>query len=107
MQSKGGEILAVSTEPLATLANARKRNPAIPCILASDADGSAIRGLNLLHESLGKVGKVMSVPANVLLDKDGIVQWVHYARMITDRPDPRSVLRQVLAVGSNEALLRK
>jgi hypothetical protein len=63
--------------------------------------------LHLLHESLGKVGKVMAIPANILVDEQGIVRWTHYANVVMDRPNPRKVLEKVLSVGSNANLLQK
>jgi len=56
---------------------------------------------------MGKIGKKLFVPANILLDDRGVVVWTHYARTVMDRPDPAEVLNKVLAVGSNAALLKK
>ena len=67
----------------------------MPCLLASDVGAKAIRSLNLLHESFARFGKTMPVPANILVDRNGVVVWTHYAGLVTDRPDPRFVLERV------------
>lgn len=81
------------------MAGGRKRHPDLPCVLASDTGGTAITALHLLHENLGKIGKKMAVPANILVDKNGIVRWAHYAQIVMDRPDPKTVLQAVQALG--------
>ncbi|HYF52126.1 MAG TPA: redoxin domain-containing protein [Planctomycetota bacterium] len=107
LQSKGGDIIAISTEKPERLKQNRESNKNLPCVLASDPDGSAATTLQLLHEGMGKIGKKLFVPANILLDDRGVVVWTHYARTVMDRPDPAEVLNKVLAVGSNAALLKK
>jgi|GEM_PF-3871076 len=47
----------------------------------------------------------MAVPANILVDPSGVVRWAHYANVVMDRPDPKEVLKKVLAIGSNAAAL--
>lgn len=90
---------------LANLEKGRERNASLPCILAFDQGGAAIRALNLVHESFGKVGKTLAIPANILVDRNGSVVWAHYANIVMDRPAPEKVLQKVLALSSNEALL--
>jgi hypothetical protein len=63
--------------------------------------------LQLQHETLGKVGKVMAIPANILVDISGNVRWLHYASVVMDRPSPQKVLSQALCLGTNEKLLAK
>ena len=107
MRAKGGEILAISTDKPERLQQNREANKNLPCVLASDPEGSAATQLQLLHESMGKIGKKLFVPANILIDEKGVVAWTHYARTVMDRPDPGEVLNVVLSVGSNAALLKK
>ena len=85
-------MLAISTDPLERLIEGRKRYPELPCRLASDAEYKAIRALDLIHRT---ARKLLAVPANVLVDKDGIVKWAHYATIVADRPDPNDVLEKV------------
>jgi peroxiredoxin len=107
LQAKGGDIVAISTDPLANLIHGRKRDVHLPCILASDADGTATRTLNLVHESFGKLGKTLAIPANILVDEKGTVLWTHYANIVMDRPAPAKVLAKVLSMSTNEDVLRK
>lgn len=69
--------------------------PDLPCFLAVDPKGDVVRKLNLLHATFGKIGKTLSVPANVLLDSKGVVKWVHYSEIVSDRFDPNQVLEKV------------
>ena len=107
IKAKGGEIVAVCIEPLKTIQEGRKNYPALPVFLACDPDGSVIRKLNLQHATFGKVGKALSIPANVLIDSKGVVQWVHYSEIVSDRPDPKLVLNKVLQFGSNAGVFGK
>ena len=49
----------------------------------------------------------MAIPANILVDDQGIVRWTHYANVVMDRPNPKRVLEKVLSIGSNANLLQK
>ena len=91
-------MLAISAQPIARLSQGHKDNPGLPCLLASDSEGMTIRSLHLLHESFAKVGKTLAIPANILIDKKGIVRWTHYAIAVMDRPDPSEVLKKVLVL---------
>lgn len=98
LKAKGGDILAISADPLARLQQGRKDIPDVPCILVSDEKGAAIQLLQLQHTSFSKVGRMMSIPANILIDKDGKIVWAHYATIAMDRPDPKDVLNRVNAL---------
>lgn len=104
IQAKGGQIVAICVQPLAVLQDARKDFPKLPVFLACDPDGATVRKLNLVHAAFGKIGKTLSIPANILIDPKGVVQWAHYSELVSDRPDPRLVLKKVLQFGSNAAL---
>jgi hypothetical protein len=60
-----------------------------------------------VHESFGKIGKTLAVPANILVDAKGTVIWSHYANIVMDRPAPAKVLAKVLSMSTNEAVLKK
>lgn len=70
----------------------------LPCVLLSDETGGAIKPLQLQHTSFSKVGKMMAVPANILIDKAGKVVWAYYSNVAMDRPDPAAVLEKVKAL---------
>lgn len=37
----------------------------------------------------------VSLPANILIDREGRIAWMHVATMVQDRMDPAEVLKQV------------
>src|SRR5476651_296530 len=101
IKAKGGEVVAICLQPLERITEGRKENPTLPAFLACDPDGVAVRKLNLENKTFGKVGKSLAIPANILIDPKGIVQWLHYSELVSDRPDPKLVLNKVLQFGSN------
>jgi peroxiredoxin len=105
LTAKGGELVAICVQPLERLKEGREDNPTLPCFLAADPNGDAIRKLDLVHKTFGKIGKTLAIPANILLDSSGVVRWVHYANIVSDRPDPKEVLQKVLSVESNAKVL--
>ena len=98
LKKRGGEIVAVSTDPLERLKEGRTSLPDLPVLLASDAKGEAIERLQLQHATFGKIGKKLAVPANILLDRNGRVAWIHVANVVMDRPSPGDVLAHVKAL---------
>jgi peroxiredoxin len=98
LKKRGGEIVAISSDPFERLAEGRTTLPDLPVLLASDVQGAAIEKLQLTHQMFGKIGKKIAVPANILLNKDGRVAWVHIANVVMDRPDPAEVLAHVKAL---------
>jgi peroxiredoxin len=70
----------------------------LPCVLLSDETGEAIKPLQLQHTSFAKVGKMMAVPGNILVDKEGKVVWAYYSNVAMDRPDPKVVLEKAKAL---------
>lgn len=92
LKAQGGEIWAISTEPVAKLKAERKKSPELPCLLAADPQAEALRTLHLVHEF---AGRTVAAPANILVDKQGYVRWTHYAQLVPDRPDPRKILEEV------------
>jgi len=105
LTAKGGELVAICVQPLERLKEGREDNPTLPCFLAADPNGDAIRKLDLVHKIFGKIGKTLAIPANILLDSSDVVRWVHYANIVSDRPDPKEVLQKVLSVESNAKVL--
>lgn len=92
LQKHGGEVVAISTETLEKIKAGRARYPDLPVVNVSDADLSALTKLHLIHDNFGDK---ISAPGNILIDAKGKVRWVHYAGLVTDRPDPALVLEQV------------
>lgn len=92
MQKNGGEIFAISTESLEKIKAGRAKNSDMPVTFATDADLSVLKKLHLVHDNFGDL---IAAPGNILIDAKGKVRWVHYAELVTDRPDPALVLEQV------------
>jgi peroxiredoxin len=93
LQNHGGDILAVSVDPVERLAQGRGDYPELPCRFASAKDGESLRALGLIHPLPS--GKFVAAPANILVARGGTVAWAHYAEIVMDRPDPAEVLRVV------------
>lgn len=85
-------MLAISTGSLEEIQKAQTQYPALPCLLARDEDGAVIRKLGLVHHTMGRD---LAAPASILVDKHGVVRWTHYAGLVSDRPNPQVVLREV------------
>lgn len=92
MRKQGGEIIAVSVDTPEMLKQGRKDYGDLPVLLASDASLEAITTLHIIHETMNKK---LPVPTTFLIDKNGVVRYVHYAEIVSDRPDPKKVLREV------------
>jgi peroxiredoxin len=92
LQKKGGEVIAISTEaPEKTKAGHAKYTD-IPFQIASDTKHNAIETLHLVHDNYGDI---IAAPATIVIDEKGVVRWSHYAKLVTDRPDPGVVMEQV------------
>ena len=91
LKQQGGEVFALSVEPLERLKAGRSNHPNLPCRLVL-ADVSLLKQLHLEHDT---GDEILSAPANILIDSKGIVRWTHYAGLVTDRPAPETVLEQV------------
>ncbi|MCW8131097.1 MAG: peroxiredoxin family protein [Planctomycetota bacterium] len=99
LRKQGGEIIAVSVDAPGVLKQGRKDHGDLPVLLASDESREAITALHIVHETMNKK---LAAPATFLIDKNGIVRWVHYAQIVSDRPDPKQVLREVEKLAPDE-----
>ena len=100
LQKQGGEIVAIAAEQPDAFFEAAKRNTDLPCLLACDPNANAAAKLHLLQSNMARVGKRLAIPANILVDRRGVVRWVHFAQVVMDRPDPKRVLEQVETLNS-------
>lgn len=92
LKSRGGEILAISTEPIDRLSKGLAQYPNLPVRVTRDPNHLVVDTLKLTHDLDGEIN---AAPANILIDENGKVLWTHYAGIATDRPDPAVVLEQV------------
>lgn len=60
--------------------------------MLSDADEQVIKRYHLLHEK-GNRGADIARPANLLLDREGIIRWAMFTDNIRVRPHPEVLLQ--------------
>lgn len=64
--------------------------------LLADPDLATIKAYGLEHE-----GKDIALPATVIVDKDGVVQWIYVGDRPPDRPLLADVFRVLETLGSS------
>lgn len=63
----------------------------IPFPLLSDADEQAIKRYGLVHSGEREID--ISRPANILIDRQGVIRWEVFTESIRIRPHPDDVLK--------------
>jgi peroxiredoxin len=96
LKDQGGELIAISVDSVETLKAGRKKYPTLPVLLASDESGEAIKALHITHETMGKT---LPAPSTILIDKEGIVRYAHYPSIVSDRPNPLTVVYEIQKLG--------
>src|SRR5687768_14919975 len=87
LRSRGGSLVAISVDPPERSRELRARHGFTFPIL-SDESRAVIRALGIAHQPSGApASSEIAVPAQFLLDRDGIVLWSHVSRRIQDRAD--------------------
>jgi peroxiredoxin len=66
--------------------------------LLADPECAAIRAYGLLHAGAGPGGTDISIPAHLLVRRDGSIAWSFVAQRINDRPAPAAVARAIDAL---------
>jgi len=90
IRARGGEVVAVVVDPVATNAElARDAELAFPIL--SDADLHVIDAYGLRHRGAGPDGSDVSHSATVLIDAAGVVRWTFVTRNVRVRPTPQDV----------------
>jgi peroxiredoxin len=87
------QLFAVSVDPPETSEALRKR---LQCSFTflSDAKGELLDRLNIRHRS-GHNGHDIAFPAQVLVDKDGIVRWTYQSDNLRVRARPEQIFNAV------------
>src|SRR5262249_58433151 len=67
----------------------------LPFSILSDENFDVVRAYGLVHPHGGPKGVDTTIPAHVLIDRDGKILWKHVAKRVLDRPDPDEVLAKV------------
>lgn len=85
--------MAVSADSPQALASFKKKL-GLYFILLSDEKREVISLYGLVHPK-GRAGQDIARPATFLLDKEGVVRWMHIPSNYMVRPDPEEVLREL------------
>ena len=86
----GGEVVAISTEPLATARDAVKE-AGIPFPVLSDPRLEVVDRFGLRHVDEPE-GRQIARPALILLDRAGVVRYAHVGDHPRDRPAIGAIL---------------
>jgi peroxiredoxin len=89
-EAKGIRIAAISSdekEPLAEM----QRELGLPYSLLSDPENEVIARYGLIHHGGGD-GHDIARPAEILLDKQGVVRWVLFTDNLRVRARPEMIL---------------
>ena len=93
LQAAGGTVLAVSSDAIRDAKRLSERLN-LPFDLLSDKDTATIREYGLLHHEPYQ-DKDVALPANFLIDRDGIIVWRWFSSRVTDRADPAVVAERI------------
>jgi len=97
MRTAGVELFAVSVDPPAASEALRERL-GVPFTFLSDRDGSLLDALGIRHTG-GHDGKDIAYPAQVLVDRNGIVRWTFRADSYRQRAHPDDILAAIAELG--------
>lgn len=85
------QIAAISSdekEPLAEM----QRELGLPFPLLSDPEEKVIKSYGLLHAQQGNNGQDIARPAELLLDREGVIRWLMFTDNLRVRVRPEEVL---------------
>ena len=72
----------------------------LPFSILSDENFDVVRQYGLVHPHGGPNGIDTTIPAHILIDRDGTILWKHISTRVPDRPDPDQVLEAVRSLRS-------
>lgn len=96
IRAAGVELVAVSVDPPDVSERLRQRL-AVPFTFLSDSHGELLDALGIRHTG-GHGGIDIAYPAQILVDKDGIVRWTFRADSYRQRAHPDEVLAAITAM---------
>ncbi len=96
IRTAGVELFAVSVDPPAASEALRERL-GVPFTFLSDSDGAVLDRLGIRHRG-GHGGEDIAYPAQILVDRDGIVRWTFRADSYRQRAHPEDVLAAIEAM---------
>jgi len=69
----------------------------VPFTFLADTDGSLLDVLGIRHRG-GHAGEDIAYPAQILVDRDGIVRWTFRADSYRQRAHPDEILEAIAAL---------
>jgi peroxiredoxin len=90
IQERGAQLFAVSVDPPQASEALRQRLD-VDFTFLSDADGRLLDLLNIRHGGGRNDGEDIAYPAQVLVDRDGIVRWTYESTNFRVRARPEEV----------------
>lgn len=98
IRAGGVELFAVSVDPPEASERLRARL-GVPFTFLSDEDGRLLDRLGIRHRG-GHDGRDIAYPAQVLVDRDGVVRWTFRADSYRQRADPEDVMGAIARLGA-------
>ena len=99
LTEQGGSLLAISVDtPEQSAEVVRTAGLAFPIL--SDPDRAAIRAYGVLHAGGAPDGADIALPADFLIDREGVIAWAHVASQVQSRPPPNEVLSHLARISA-------
>ena len=99
IRAAGVELFAVSVDP-PEVSEALRVRLDVPFTFLSDTEGQLLDQLGIRHRN-GHDGKDIAYPAQILVDRDGIVRWPSRADLYRQRAPPDDVLAAIAELGTS------
>ena len=94
--ARGAEIVTIGPEKPEAFAKYFKEND-LPFVGLPDPDHSVLKR----YGQQVKIFKLGRMPAQMIIDKDGTLQFVHYANSMSDIPDNQEILKKLDDINQN------
>lgn len=85
---RNAEVIAIGPDSESDFVNYWKKND-MPFVGLADSDHRVAR----LYDQEVNLLKFGRIPAQLVIDKEGIVRYVHYSRSMSDIPDNDEILK--------------
>jgi len=96
LEKAGVKIVAISTDSPKAASRVVTKNK-LPFPILSDPERRTIGAYGLVHQGGGPGNADISLPAHILIGRDGRILWLRIAKLIQDRPSPDETLQHVTA----------
>ncbi|MEZ5965096.1 MAG: redoxin domain-containing protein [Planctomycetota bacterium] len=96
LRARGGMVVAVSADPPERVREVVE-GQRLPFPVVSDPGLAVTRAFGLVDSSHVSVDGDIAIPAQVLVDRDGVVRWRHVSAFVQDRMAPSATRAAVAA----------